>query len=262
MPAPGLSSGPSPAAWRWQVGAAWERAVARLKSVLDDAFQGATAAAAMLTVKDFMLLVCLALGGWGEGEERLLGRFHARKCCVYAGMGWRVGRPQWIGTGVGQVQAEGHGKVHALCAATYGSLMACNFQLPLAAVTCASFMSAWATAFWPPPFLPYSPSASIRGGPAMTMLFTVQRCIGKFNDEAPWTPTPAANPTRRCHCEPSSPPPALHAAPVAEQCGYHSVAVREILMNGRAKYHDLLGAATAEAVQVGDNYMGTLCADK
>ncbi|GAB4817780.1 hypothetical protein N2152v2_004826 [Parachlorella kessleri] len=44
-----------------QVGAAWERAVAVLKGVLEGAFQGATAAAAMLTVKDFMLLVCLAL---------------------------------------------------------------------------------------------------------------------------------------------------------------------------------------------------------
>lgn len=47
-----------------QVGAAWERAVGTLKGVLDAAFQGATAAPAMLTVKDFMLLVCLALGEW------------------------------------------------------------------------------------------------------------------------------------------------------------------------------------------------------
>jgi hypothetical protein len=41
--------------------------VAALKSVLEPAFQGATAASAMLAVKDFILLVCLALGGWQRG---------------------------------------------------------------------------------------------------------------------------------------------------------------------------------------------------
>lgn len=45
-----------------QVDAAWDEAVAALKGVLGPAFSGATAAAAMLTVKDFILLVCLALG--------------------------------------------------------------------------------------------------------------------------------------------------------------------------------------------------------
>ena len=52
-----------------QVDAAWDAAVAALKAVLEPAFQGATAAAAMLTVKDFVLLTCLALGGWGRGER-------------------------------------------------------------------------------------------------------------------------------------------------------------------------------------------------
>lgn len=45
-----------------QVDAAWDAAVAALKRVLEPAFRGATAAAAMLTVKDFILLLCLALG--------------------------------------------------------------------------------------------------------------------------------------------------------------------------------------------------------
>lgn len=39
--------------------------MAALKAVLEPAFHGATAAAAMLTVKDFILLVCLALGELG-----------------------------------------------------------------------------------------------------------------------------------------------------------------------------------------------------
>lgn len=46
-----------------QVDAAWDAAVAALKRVLEPAFSGATAAAQMLTVKDFLLLSCLALGG-------------------------------------------------------------------------------------------------------------------------------------------------------------------------------------------------------
>lgn len=45
-----------------QVDAAWDSAVAALKRVLEPAFSGATAAAQMLTVKDFLLLSCLALG--------------------------------------------------------------------------------------------------------------------------------------------------------------------------------------------------------
>jgi hypothetical protein len=44
------------------VDACWDSAVAALKAALEPAFRGATAAAAMLTVKDFLLLVCLALG--------------------------------------------------------------------------------------------------------------------------------------------------------------------------------------------------------
>ncbi|KAL4430682.1 hypothetical protein ABPG75_005938 [Micractinium tetrahymenae] len=48
-----------------QVDAAWDAAVAALKAVLEPAFRGATAAAAMLTVKDFLLLVCLALDHCG-----------------------------------------------------------------------------------------------------------------------------------------------------------------------------------------------------
>ncbi|KAL4432419.1 hypothetical protein ABPG77_001718 [Micractinium sp. CCAP 211/92] len=48
-----------------QVDAAWDAAVAALKGVLEPAFRGATAAAAMLTVKDFLLLVCLALDHCG-----------------------------------------------------------------------------------------------------------------------------------------------------------------------------------------------------
>ena len=48
-----------------QVDAAWDAAVAALKGVLEPAFRGATAAPAMLTVKDFILLVCLALGASG-----------------------------------------------------------------------------------------------------------------------------------------------------------------------------------------------------
>ena len=47
-----------------QVDAAWDAAVAALKGVLEPAFRGATAAAAMLTVKDFILLLCLALGAF------------------------------------------------------------------------------------------------------------------------------------------------------------------------------------------------------
>lgn len=50
-----------------QVDAAWDAAVAALKAVLEPAFRGATAAAAMLTVKDFLLLVCLALGEHSGG---------------------------------------------------------------------------------------------------------------------------------------------------------------------------------------------------
>ncbi len=62
-----------------QVGTAWERAVGTLKAVLDAAFQGATAAAAMLTVKDFMVLVCLALGERpGPPALRLLATLRAR----------------------------------------------------------------------------------------------------------------------------------------------------------------------------------------
>lgn len=45
-----------------QVDAAWDAAVAALKRVLPPAFSGATAGAQMLTVKDFLLLACLALG--------------------------------------------------------------------------------------------------------------------------------------------------------------------------------------------------------
>ena len=45
-----------------QVDAAWDTAVAALKRVLAPAFSGASAAAQMLTVKDFLLLACLALG--------------------------------------------------------------------------------------------------------------------------------------------------------------------------------------------------------
>ena len=56
--APELGLGP-------QVDAAWEAAVKALKGLLESAFEGATAAAAMLTVKDFMLLLCLALGHCG-----------------------------------------------------------------------------------------------------------------------------------------------------------------------------------------------------
>ncbi len=48
----------------FQVDAAWDAAVAALKRVLEPAFSGAAAAAQMLTVKDFLLLSCLALGGW------------------------------------------------------------------------------------------------------------------------------------------------------------------------------------------------------
>lgn len=44
--------------------------MAALKAVLEPAFRGATAAAAMLTVKDFMLLVCLALGEAGMAGGR------------------------------------------------------------------------------------------------------------------------------------------------------------------------------------------------
>eukprot|EP00887_Chlorella_sp_A99_P005321 scaffold1.g5321.t1 len=48
-----------------KVDGAWEAAVKTLKGLLESAFEGASAAAAMLTVKDFMLLVCLALGHCG-----------------------------------------------------------------------------------------------------------------------------------------------------------------------------------------------------
>ena len=60
-----------------QVDAAWECAVAALKALLEPAFQGATAAAAMLTVKDFLLLVCPALGEPRRREWHLavLGRW-------------------------------------------------------------------------------------------------------------------------------------------------------------------------------------------
>ncbi|PRW58081.1 exocyst complex component SEC15A [Chlorella sorokiniana] len=48
-----------------QVDAAWDAAVVALKRVLEPAFSGATAAAQMLTVKDFLLLSCLALDHCG-----------------------------------------------------------------------------------------------------------------------------------------------------------------------------------------------------
>jgi len=45
-----------------QADAGWETAVAVLKTVLNIAFDTASSAAAMLRMKDFVLLVCSALG--------------------------------------------------------------------------------------------------------------------------------------------------------------------------------------------------------
>ena len=45
-----------------QLDAGWETAVACLKAVLETAFEGLASAASLLAVKDFMLLVCNALG--------------------------------------------------------------------------------------------------------------------------------------------------------------------------------------------------------
>ena len=45
-----------------QVDAGWESAIACLKTVLEGGFETVAAAALMLAVKDFMLLVCSSLG--------------------------------------------------------------------------------------------------------------------------------------------------------------------------------------------------------
>ena len=45
-----------------QVDASWESAIACLKTVLEGGFETVAAAALMLAVKDFMLLVCSSLG--------------------------------------------------------------------------------------------------------------------------------------------------------------------------------------------------------
>ena len=46
----------------WKVDAGWEVAVASIKTLLDAAFDAATSPSAMLAIKDFVLLVCSALG--------------------------------------------------------------------------------------------------------------------------------------------------------------------------------------------------------
>ena len=45
-----------------QLGAGWEAAVACLKATLESAFESMTSAESLLAVKDFVLLVCTALG--------------------------------------------------------------------------------------------------------------------------------------------------------------------------------------------------------
>jgi hypothetical protein len=47
-----------------QADAGWETAVAVLKTVLTIAFDSVQAPSAMLRMKDFVLLVCSALGAW------------------------------------------------------------------------------------------------------------------------------------------------------------------------------------------------------
>lgn len=130
-----------------QVDAAWDAAVAALKGALEPAFRGATAAPAMLTVKDFLLLACLALG-------------------ALLSLAWRGGR---------------------------------------------------AEAFLCHPDAAASPASLLR-------------------------PTRVGVPT--VHTSHASLPPADH-------CGYHTAAVREMLLAARPKYAQLLGSATAAAVQVG-----------
>ena len=46
-----------------QLGAGWEAAVACLKATLESAFESMTSAESLIAVKDFVLLVCTALGG-------------------------------------------------------------------------------------------------------------------------------------------------------------------------------------------------------
>ena len=45
-----------------QLGAGWEAAVACLKATLESAFESMTSAELLIAVKDFVLLVCTALG--------------------------------------------------------------------------------------------------------------------------------------------------------------------------------------------------------
>jgi len=45
-----------------QLGAGWEAAVACLKATLESAFESMTSAESLIAVKDFVLLVCTALG--------------------------------------------------------------------------------------------------------------------------------------------------------------------------------------------------------
>lgn len=57
--------------------------MAALKRVLEPAFSGAAAAAQMLTVKDFLLLSCLALGGSIVAAVMLDARCVASAAIVY-----------------------------------------------------------------------------------------------------------------------------------------------------------------------------------
>lgn len=54
-----------------EVEALWEMATATLKSVVDNAFESMSSAAAMLLVKDFLLLVCGALSKSGYPAANL-----------------------------------------------------------------------------------------------------------------------------------------------------------------------------------------------
>ena len=62
--------------------------MAALKRVLEPAFSGAAAAAQMLTVKDFLLLSCLALGGSTFcccPTLHLMGNFLLLSCLAFDG---------------------------------------------------------------------------------------------------------------------------------------------------------------------------------
>ena len=73
-----------------QVDAGWESAIACLKTVLEGGFETVAAAALMLAVKDFMLLVCSSLGETAPWVLPQLWQPKLRVCFSFGepGMSW------------------------------------------------------------------------------------------------------------------------------------------------------------------------------